>query len=89
MIKKQELLSTEDESFFRTFDLGLTAALVALEETIDAIDKGPRSNKAEFVFKRTVSLEQIVAEYWDYDLAIEPQSYFNALKAVKNRLYSS
>lgn len=73
-------------STYSTFDLSLATA-ISLWFPIDAIDKqNPR--KASFLFKRNEKLDQIVELYWKRELKIEPQEYFNQLKAIKARLYS-
>jgi len=34
-------------------------------------------------------LQKFVADFWAHNLTVEPTSLFDALKAVKNRLYGS
>ena len=80
----QESLRLHD--IYSTVDLALATA-ISLWHPIDAIDKqNPR--KATFLFRRNHNLDQIIESYWKRELKIEPQTYFNQLKAIKARLYS-
>lgn len=77
--------SSIQESYYSTSDLAL-ATVISLWYPIEAIDKvNPR--KAQFLFKRDASLDQLIEAYWKDELKIEPKAYFNQLKIVKARLY--
>jgi hypothetical protein len=82
-----EYLSQED--FFSTFDLGLTSALFCLEHELHAVDKNNTPNKAQFIFRRDRTLERDIEAYWNGQLNLNARSYFDAIRCVKNRLYSS
>ena len=72
--------------FYQTSDLALATA-ISLWYPIDAIDKtDPR--KATFLFKRDEKIDELLEAYWKRELKVEPQTYFNQLKAIKARLYS-
>jgi len=74
------------KNFYSTSDLALTTA-ISLWHPIDTIDRqNPR--KANFLFKRDEKLDELLEAYWKRELKIEPQEYFNQLKAIKARLYS-
>jgi len=80
----QENLKLKD--FYSTSDLALATA-ISLWYPIDAIDKtDPR--KATFLFKRDEKIDELLEAYWKRELKVEPQTYFNQLKAIKARLYS-
>lgn len=80
----QQRLNTND--YYSTSDLALTTA-ISLWYPIDAIDRqNPR--KANFLFKRGAKFDELLETYWKRELKIEPQTYFNQLKAIKARLYS-
>ena len=80
----QENLKLND--FYQSSDLALVCTL-SLFFTIEAIDRtNPR--KATFLFKRDESLDELLESYWRRELKVEPQAYFNQLKAVKARLYA-
>lgn len=80
----QENLKLKD--FYSTSDLALATA-ISLWYPIDAIDK-QNPHKANFLFKRDEKLDELLEAYWKRELKIEPQTYFNQLKAIKARLYS-
>ena len=80
----QQSLNTNE--YFSTSDLALATA-ISLCYPIDVIDKiNPR--KASFLFKRNDKFDELLEAYWKRELKIEPQEYFNQLKAIKARLYS-
>jgi hypothetical protein len=76
----------KENDVYRCADLAL-ATVLALHFPIEGIDKeSPR--KAQFLFLRTQELEEAVEGYWKGILQVEPQKFFNQLKAIKARLYS-
>ncbi len=76
-IKISELYSTTDLT---------TAVTLSLFFPIETIDKtNPR--KATFIFRREKGFDQVLAQYWQRKLSIEPQTFANQLKAIKTRLY--
>lgn len=78
-------LNTEES--YATYDLGQTAALVALGFPIKDINKSePR--KVQFFFERGPVLIQAVSDYWDNRLQVPARSMFDALKMLKCRIYS-
>ncbi len=83
----QELEYLHPEDYFYTFDLGLACALVTLEYRLHAMHRGSAS-RAEFVFKRSKSIDADVKRYWDKKLIADLRTYFDNLKMLKSRLYS-
>jgi len=78
----QENLKLKD--FYQSSDLALVCT-ISLWYPIDTIDRtNPR--KATFLFKRDEKLDELLESYWRRELKIEPQAYFNQLKAIKARL---
>jgi hypothetical protein len=78
---------SNNESQFSSYDLGLTASLVCSGFPVDFLDKSnPR--KVEFYFQRADGLDQAIQMYWANLLQVPALSYFNALKMLKNRIYS-
>lgn len=74
------------KDYYSTSDLALATA-ISLWYPIDTIDRqNPR--KATFLFKRDEKLDELIEVYWKRELKVEPQEYFNQLKAIKARLYS-
>lgn len=78
----------DDTNFFTTYDLGATAALISSGYELMAVDKTSPS-KALFVFQREDGIEETVDDYWADRLEVKARRYFDSLKAVKNKLYSS
>ena len=72
--------------YFHTTDLALASA-VSLFFPLESIDKR-NPQKAFFLFKQNGELDQLVKQYWQQELKIEPQAYYNQLKMIKARLYS-
>lgn len=80
-------ISNLQESYFSTFDLGCVSALVSLHFELISINKqNPR--KAQFIFLSTTELEKAVNEYFSDRLLVNPRTYFDNIKMLKNRLYS-
>jgi hypothetical protein len=74
------------EYFFRTSDLALATAVCALGVAVEAMDQDdPR--RTFFIFAKSEKTEDIVNRYWRGELLIEPQRYFDQLKALKTRIY--
>lgn len=78
----------DDFNFFSTYDLGLAAALISAEYELFAVDKW-NPKKALFVFHREDGIEETADSYWADRLEVKARRYFDSLKAVKNKLYSS
>ena len=76
----------ELKDYYKTSDLALATTL-SLHYTIDVLDK-QNPHKALFLFKKEDSLDKLLEAYWKRELKVEPQTYFNQLKAIKHRLYS-
>lgn len=73
--------------YFTTSDLNLSAVLVANGFPLEHLDKSVKG-RSTFYFTKTDQLDELIDSYWRTDLCIEPQSLFNSLKAIKNRMYS-
>lgn len=76
------------ESYFATYDLGLAAALIASGYILAHLDKS-NPKRAQFVFKRTYGVEEVVERFWTMEFQVDALGYFNAIKLLKNRLYSN
>ncbi|MFH0936945.1 MAG: DUF5659 domain-containing protein [Candidatus Daviesbacteria bacterium] len=82
---KQQRLKIDD--YFSTSDLALASA-IALYYPLEVIDRTENPFKAQFLFKKDDQLTKLIESYWRCELKVEPQAYFNQLKAIKARLYS-
>ena len=79
-----QLLRTND--FYQTADLALAAA-ISIFVPLEAIDKTD-SRRAYFIFSQSEELEELVSAFWRKELKVEPQAYFDQLRAIKTRLYA-
>ncbi len=81
-------LPTDDPSLlFTTYDLGVSAALLCLGFRLQDVDKeNPR--KALFIFQREDEIEDFANQYFTDQLEVKARSFFDHLKALKNKLYS-
>lgn len=70
---------------YETTDLGL-ASLLSMSFPLEM---KVENKKGVFVFNKTPELQQLIKGYWDNNISVEPQSYFDAIKKIKNRLYNS
>ena len=74
------------KNLYRTSDLSLCAALCVSGFVAKEIEK-VNPQRSAFVFDSSVALEEVVAQYWQGELRVEPQVYFNQLRTLKSRIY--
>jgi hypothetical protein len=85
--KNKEEWQDDTSVAYKTYDLGVCAALLCENFELFSVDKeNPR--KAQFVFKREEEIEEIADRYFSDRLEVKARSYFDHLKALKNKLYS-
>ena len=84
----KDLTSLNDSSLvWSTYDLGVSTALLCAGFELLAVQKGdPR--KALFVFKKESGIEETANKYFSDRLNVKARSFFDHLKALKNKLYS-
>lgn len=73
---------------YRTYDLGLASALVQVGFVLNELDRS-NGKKVEFIFTKTPELEETVKRFWSGELLMNAQGYFEAIRSLKNRIYSS
>ena len=78
---------TQNEAF-ETSDLGLATALISGNYKLASL-KRIAHNKVQFVFLFTASINKTIEDYWSDDLKVNARTYFDNLKALKNRIYSN
>jgi hypothetical protein len=89
-MEKQELEYIplgESDRYFTTHDLGASAALIVQGYELASLDKGV-PQKVKFIFKGGAGISRCLQDYWDNKLQGSLQDYFNALKRLKNQIYS-
>lgn len=77
-----------DDTFLSLYDLGGCASLICHGYELLAIDK-KNPSKALFIFRREKGIEEVINAYWADKLDVKARRYFDSIKSVKNRLYSS
>lgn len=75
----------EEKDLFRSSDLSL-AAIISMYYPVEALDKSD-TRKIVFVFRREAGLDELVQAFWNKSLTVEPRAYFDAIKAIKSRIY--
>jgi len=70
-----------------TYDLGVSAALLCAGFELLSLNKNnPR--KVLFIFRRKNNIDETANAYFADQLKLNVRSYFDQLKALKNRIYS-
>lgn len=72
---------------FYSYDMGLSAALIAVGFTLVSMDRTDRK-KTQFVFKREEEMDREIEAYWSKKLQVPALVYFDTLKMLKSRIYS-
>lgn len=87
MTQKQDWSLADPAFVWTTYDLGVSAALMCSGFELLALDKeNPR--KALFIFRRADQIDDVADRYFADRLEVKARSFFDAVKALKNRLYS-
>lgn len=87
-IEDTEFIPIENSSLaMKTFDLGASAAMLCAGFELLSLDR-VNPHKVMFVFRREEGIENAIDSYWSDRLEVKARSFFDAIKALKNRLYS-
>jgi len=78
----------QEEDFYKTTDIALCSALCCYGYQIEAVDK-ENPAKAVFLIKRDERLNDLIGQYFQHQLTVEPLGFFNFLKEIKTRIYNS
>ena len=78
----------DDKDEYSTFDLGAAASLITAGFQLVSLDKA-NPHKVKFIFAKKPGLDEAVNSYWNFNLKIDAQTYFNQIKRLKNQIYSS
>ncbi len=87
-VKSSSVISLDDPALvWTTYDLGVSAALLCAGFELLTVQKSdPR--KALFLFKKEAGIEEVANKYFGDKLEVKARSFFDNLKALKNKLYS-
>ena len=69
----------KETDFYRTSDIALCSAALCYGYQIEAMDK-QNPNKAIFLIKRDIQLDNLIQQYFTHQLQVEPLMFFNFLK---------
>lgn len=73
---------------FTTYDIGVSTALLCANFELLSVEKSnPR--KALFVFRKKAGIEETANKYFADRLEVKARSFFDNLKALKNKLYGN
>ena len=86
--EKSEVVPLNDPAYvFTTYDLGVSTALLCAGFELLSLNKA-NSRKALFIFRRAKDIDKTANAYFADRLELNARSFFDQLKALKNRLYS-
>lgn len=73
---------------YETTDFNTAAILIYSGIQLEDIDKSD-VKRAKFIFKNIGGLKEVLDEYWEKKLLIEPIKFSMIQKEIKSRLYNS
>lgn len=76
-----------DQAFRKNYDLGLSASLILQGFELAELDRS-NSRKVCFAFKAEPGIDETIKDYFADKLEVKAQSMFNAIKSLKNQIYS-
>lgn len=86
--EKSGRVSSDNNEKFSTFDLGCSSALVSSGFELIALDKS-NPKKVQFIFRRDAGIEKTADDYFADRLEVKARKFFDDIKSLKNRIYSS
>jgi hypothetical protein len=78
----------ENHKYFSTHDLGCAAALIVCGFELLSLDKED-PKKVKLIFRNKEGIHELITDFWNSNLRVDAQAYFNAIKRLKNQIYSS
>jgi hypothetical protein len=86
--EKPEVAALNDPAHvWTTYDLGVSTALLCAGFELLALNRN-NSRKVLFIFRREENIDETANAYFADQLKLNARSYFDQLRALKNRLYS-
>ena len=82
------MTNTTNQNPVETFDLGLAAALISDNHKLINL-KRTAQNKVQFIFLFTDCIKKATDDYWSDNLRVNARTYFDNIKMLKNRIYTS
>lgn len=87
-MKNKKFSLNDPAVVFTTYDLGCSTALVCAGFELLGIEK-TNPKKALFTFKREGHIDEVANSYFADKLEVKARSFFDSLKALKNKLYGN
>jgi hypothetical protein len=86
--EKREIVPLNDPAcVWTTYDLGVSTALLCAGFGLLSLNRtNPR--KVIFIFRKAKNIDETANAYFADQLKLNARSFFDQLKALKNRLYS-
>ena len=76
------------QRYLETRDMNLSAVLMCEGIILEFVEKDEKGI-AKFFFKLSKKVESLIESYWKHKLQVDPQSLFQNLKILKNRIHSN
>lgn len=71
-------------------DLGLVSLLATLNFQIVEMQRNDNSKRINFVFRKEVRIEEIIADFWaDKKILVPIQTLFTTQRNLKNRIFAN
>lgn len=87
MKQEQQYIPIDDGQCFSMYDLGCAAALSTKNFKLKQINK-TNARKSLFMFEYSDEVVDTAQKYWSKELPVDAQTYFNAIKNLKNQIYT-
>lgn len=80
-----EYLNIEDH--ISLSDMSLAGCLVTLGFPVISFDRDPSEYpKVKMVFEKSKEIEEVIKNFFNGSLLVEPKSYWNAIREIKSRI---
>ena len=79
-------INIKNETYFESKSLPLATTLVCLGFPLDSLVKS-NDGKYIFLFRSTKELKTALEAFWQRSLNVEPNSFFEAQRFLKSRIY--
>jgi len=82
-------INTEQINGVSTYDLSLASALKEKGFVIARLDRDSHPHKIKFIFKPAKGIKEAEQKYWADRMVVNPRTYSDTVKSIKNRIYSN
>lgn len=86
MQNKFAIHSENPTEFYSTYDLGVCSVLVSSGFELVSLDRtDPR--KIKFIFRKNPKIKELIEDYWTDRLEVRARTFFDNIRAIKNRIH--